>query len=719
VTENENESGTAVATRWTSTGLFGVTFGAAFRSSFGNPAAIAALAVPLAPIAMFVGLSAWLVPGSAVLSDGAPIVVDAPAWFTLAQLVVVGLGIAALVFGATSASSAVISDLTGSYRNAAGAWGSIARRLPGHLVIAALLGAIVAFVLTLASVCAVNVGWWLGVVVVLVAIIVAAPLVTAPAMLILGDDGPVNAVRDAALVTRWSRGAARARIVVGLVIAAALPIATMWLTAPLDGSVLTVLARDLLRFIALVAGALIAVVVPTVVALEARVPGRRELPATTGASAPVIAAALSVGALLLPPAATAGVSVLNPGNVARVTTVEADGHWEDVEVTPFGEGALVLSRIGDAGAIVTWCDAAACSSYDSWGSSAQAIHGLADGSVLLARLVPQHEEVVNVYTAIELQVTRIEPGDVPSATEDDDREPYFPGDFTGATTAVLLDEVVPEESSRSADFWEDTAVAVSLGADAQPVVALMTRGPAGDGLLRVFRCADLDCSTSGEVAAVDLQWAYPFAHAKWAILGVADLPDGTIGIAVVQQDHTEAPLRYVAVTEGETPVVQALDDSPTPYDSADGTAGARVAVNGDGTVTLAYRPHGSMDGYILTCVDSECSDHTTEKMLPSGTDPFFPSPTLAIDDTGRPMYLQRDPAGAVRLVSCLDVACTETVATIVADPEYSGGPIALALTTDGRPLIVAAAPPIDPHFVRRVTERSLVLECLDARCGLP
>jgi hypothetical protein len=428
---------------------------------------------------------------------------------------------------------------------------------------------------------------------------------------------------------------------------------------------------------------------------------------------------LAVGALLLPPLATGLGSALNPANVARVTTLGADRHWEDLEIAPFGGGAVVLSRIGDEGAIMSLCSDGACGAYDSWGASSRSIVGLEDGSLLLARLVPQHTEVINHFVSIELEVMRIEPSDVPASSDEDDDEPYFPEDFTGATTSVVLHETIPEESAGDYHLWEDSMIAVSLDDDGMPVVALMTRGPAFDGLLRVFRCADLDCSDSREVAAVEVLWDFPYAHARWAILGVVGLPDGTIGVAVVQDHDTAAPLQYVAVTEGSEPVVQILDDSPTSFDSADGTAGVRVAVNGEGTATLAYRPHTSTDGYILTCADSTCSEHSTETMRPSGTDPFFPSPTLAIDDTGRPMYLQRDEAGAVLLVSCLDVACTETAAAVVADPEYPGGPIGLTLTADGRPLVVAAAPAIDPHLLRRITERSVVVECVDARCGLP
>ncbi|MEO8529348.1 MAG: hypothetical protein ABI435_09725 [Pseudolysinimonas sp.] len=695
--------------------------------AFGNPAAIAALILPSAPVALAAQLVPWFLPANtSALQNGALVIIAAPAWFRVTSLVLLALWGAAVVFGALGASWAVISDIVVGVRNAPRAWGDVARRAGSWIVVVVVLAILAAVVATIAFAAAWFVSPWLSAVLVAAALIGLAPVLTAPAMALIAGEGPLAAFRDAFAVLSWSSdsGVARARLIAAAVLGAGIPLATLWLTRDLDGSELIVLLRDALRAAALAAGLLLAVAWTTTIALEARVIRHRPVavpPGRSSSAAPITVAMVAVAALLIPPAASALVSRIDPTGLARVTVVEAGGHWKDIDAAAFGDGLLILSRLGSDGGVLSVCADRQCADYDAVNWGGESIVTLDDGSVVWVHVQAVYRASSNDITRVELAATRLQPSDLTNAetpTKSGDVLKIGIGETPLGETSVIWGEDVPEDRLNNSDVWVETVAAVALDSDGLPVVAVVTRAERDYGTLRVFRCVDLSCSASNQVADVKVLWQFPYAHANLARLDVVALADGTIGVAVIQQHTGPAPLQYVAIPVVGDPVTQVLDDQPYRDEDRDGTAGVRAGVNADGTATFAYRPMGSDNGSILTCGDPMCSTHTSQPMLPSGTAPYLPSPTLAIDDTGRPMYLQRAETGEVLLVSCLDVACVDTETTALTMPEYRGGPIALTLTTDGRPVIVAAAPRIDPVRIRRVVEQTQVLECVEARCGL-
>ncbi|PJJ72977.1 hypothetical protein CLV46_2557 [Diaminobutyricimonas aerilata] len=711
-------------------GAYVAELGPTLSSSFGNPAAVTALVIPPAVISVLALVPVSLLsPNAASLLNGAIVPVDPPTWFPVVQSTLLVLWAIALAFGSAAAAFAVAARAGGIRASVTDAWREAGRRALPLSIVFIVLGIIGAAVtgatLALAAVSHVAV----ALVFIAVAIVVIAPILAAPSTALLARRGPFAALRHAASVPRWSRDAvvARTRMSLGVGLGVALALGTVWLTRDLEGSVLAVLLRDVLRAAALYAGVLFAIGWLTTVAVEAREIGRFPWQVTPVRVRHPSRALALIGLVAVVAAPILGglVAAVNPGGLARITVAEAGRHWEDIEAVPLGDGAAVFSSIGDEGGRTSICLEATCRDFDSPHYGGVSAVGLPNGSVLYVRVGPVLSDGHN-FEQIEVVAAKFEPSEAAGVPERDEHDQPVQLRLTAdddplGTASTLWTEDLDEDAYGDPDQVDDTVTTIGLDARGLPVVALLTASEVADyGTLRVFRCSDDACTDSKLSAQADVLWQYPFASAEWAMADMVVLPDGTVGVAVVHPHNGPAPLQFVAFPPEGDPTVTVLDDMPREMGigDRDRSSGVRAAVNGEGTATLAWRALGEMTGHLLTCGDATCSTHTTVDTLPSGSDPYYPSATLAIDDSGRPLYLRRDVSGVVRLVSCEDVTCATTSETALAMPEYPGGPMALTLGVDGRPIIVAAAPPVDRELERRITERSLVLECADLRCGL-
>lgn len=146
-------------------------------------------------------------------------------------------------------------------------------------------------------------------------------------------------------------------------------------------------------------------------------------------------------------------------------------------------------------------------------------------------------------------------------------------------------------------------------------------------------------------------------------------------------------------------------------DATDGSGPSSVAVVVDqrGTTWVLYRLSHEAEATLVRCASRTCE---TWDSIPVPGVPLAQG-ALAVDDTGRPMVVTSDPDdGVLRLLSCLDHACSESesVSLTAGRPVPGDGLAAPSLAVaDGRPVILSPGDGLDSPGV--------LLRCEEARCG--
>ena len=746
----------------------------AFELAFLSPAPALAYAVPVAVAVILATVVALtIVPRDAVaIVNGNLTQLASSTAVLVASVIAAILLCAGHAFGITAATHSLIANATDSSLPARGAWRRAARR-PG-LVALAFVGALALFVAAVAASIALIIAplWTIaGLVVVLIALIVTAPLLLAWPQIVLGDTS-----WGTALARGWRSGrdivSGRAEDRtprVTLVIAAALTIGV--------GVGLKLLAdlipQSLLSAMVAVAVGLIvpAVFVLLMTAIAVRAVIVREESRARIGTEPIVphaapswsapepdagtrgGALVGLAVLLVPALLAAPLVLVNPWGFVSYSAVTVPSIEDSASIVPVGDdGTAVLSaNVGYDRFSLRLCEGASCSPISTLSSSlSTATVETDDGGLFTAQWMFVGDEEDTADNRFEL--------DAVSTSADELREwddtnrsggpssSIPPGD---RTTVASLDSTFSDDDEVDARTVTDrSAVAVSNDGE-HPVIAAVARRTGGppEATMWIVFCDDDACS-SATTKTTQLEWIG--GSPSSASIDVVVTDDGTAVVTLADRadsrmDVPVPALRVISTkADGAEPRVEApaladaTQDGESRYSEYDETFGARVELGADGLPVILSRPEESTALRLITCADASCSIAATRDL--TGYDARSRTPAFVIDESGRPLIAVADKRRAsLDLIDCLDAACSDlesrSIATLAPGDDLSSTEaLALGLDSRGNPIIAVGDRlagdvrtdvdtfDYEPGEARppRNEERwaGTVLNCSDARCGL-
>ncbi|GAA2175505.1 hypothetical protein GCM10009846_25670 [Agrococcus versicolor] len=746
----------------------------AVRLAFDTAAPTLALAVPLAVVALVAGIAVLTAAsGALAVVDHAvapvrpgPAVLGAAAVLSAALSLGLGLGVTAATLALLARVDrrrlGVLAALAGAARRP----GSVLLATAVALVTSLAVAGIVGVLLPLQPVAGIAAA--VGVVVVAV---VAAPLLLAFPLVVGGRMGlgpaigwawrsphaivaasaePLRTPRIAVVVTVVATGVASLvlQLLGGLV-------PTGWWTPVVQVALALVpgaLAQVLLAAVAVRGVALrldgpvavegsepsTAVATPAIGALASALasgdatpssaPGATEAPARTRTRRTGPLAGIAV--LLVPAIVAGALLAANPWGVPAYAAADVHRIWSSPQVATWEGGTAVLSRLGGQDSTVRLCSASTCGpEHDMRAILPSTIAPAADGGLLSATWYPIEDAADEESGSFELRVVHSSPSelrewDQPVEEVDDvddadaDRTQPWAG-LPGDERMLGGIDVSFQLGTSAFDRINESLMAVAIDSSGEaPVIASVVRPlDSQDATLAIDACADATCSVS-QRTELDLEWG------SWSTssttLDVATTAGGTTVVSLADRadDDGEIALRLVTLATDGTSTIESLD-AEVPGDvvtDLDQTHGAQVAIGGDGLPLVLVRAVDRATLRLLACLDVACSDATITDVEPA-TDVLH-SPALVVDASGRPLIGTIDAEGNVALLSCDDAACASWTSVALAGtaPSDAGSSLgfALALDDDGRPLLAVGA---RRAVATDAADAGVVLACAAVRCG--
>ncbi|KQP57073.1 hypothetical protein ASF51_04115 [Agreia sp. Leaf283] len=745
-----------------------------FELAFLSPAPALAYAVPVAvSVILATVVALTIVPRDAVVIVNGNLTQLASSTAVLVASVVAAILLCAgHAFGITAATHSLIANATDSSLPARGAWRRAARR-PG-LVALAFVGALALFVAAVAASIALIIAplWTIaGLVVVLIALIVTAPLLLAWPQIVLGDTS-----WGTALARAWRSGrdivSGRAEDRtprVTLVIAAALTIGV--------GVGLKLLAdlipQSLLSGMVAVAVGLIVptvfVLLMTAIAVRAVIV-REESRARIGTE-PIVphaapswaapepdagtrgGALVGLAVLLVPALLAAPLALVNPWGFVSYSAGTVTEFKDSVSIVSVGDDrtAVLGGNPGYDLNTLKLCEGATCSPVLTMSSSlSTATVGTDDGGLFTAqwRFVGDEEDIAdNRFELDAISTSADELREWDDATTAEELPSQLPpGD---RTTVAGLDSTFDEDDELDSRTVADrSAVAVSDDGE-HPVIAAVARRTGGPPVATVWIifCDDDACSST-TTTTTSLEWIGQ-APSR-ASIDVVVTEDGTAVVTLADRfdSRSDVPIPALRVISAkadgaeprvEAPPLAAAVESEYPSSMGyDITFGAQIELGADGLPVILSRPEDSSELRLITCADPTCSSTGTSDL--SGYDAGSRTPSFAIDESGRPLIAFVDERRAsLDLLDCADAGCTDlesrSIATLAQGEDlWSSDALSLSLDARGNPIIAVgdrlvgdvkqdvAPTSQDAGYVkpdnREEQWAGTVIQCADSRCGL-
>ena len=221
---------------------------------------------------------------------------------------------------------------------------------------------------------------------------------------------------------------------------------------------------------------------------------------------------------------------------------------------------------------------------------------------------------------------------------------------------------------------------ISIGVDGYPVIAYYDS--ANDDL-KVAKCTNISCTSFTKTTVDDFQDI-------GVTLSMAIGVDGNPVISYHHQSSTHA-LRVAKCTN------PSCTDSTISIVDSDGIVGqwSSIAIGVDGNPVISYKD-GSINGNlnVLHCGDIDCAETTNNNTITtvdtSGDVGFDTSLTIGVD--GKPVISYRESFnnGALKIVHCGDLNCTETINSntiTTVDSVNTGKFSSITIGMDGYPVI--------------------------------
>jgi hypothetical protein len=746
----------------------------AFELAFLSPAPALAYAVPVVVAVILATVVALtIVPRDAVVIVNGNITQLASSTAVLVASVIAAILLCAgHAFGITAATHSLIANATDSSLPARGAWRRAARR-PG-LVALAFVGALALFVAAVAASVALIIAplWTIaGLVVVLIALIVAAPLLLAWPQIVLGDTS-----WGTALARGWRSGrdivsgraedrTPRVSLIIGALIVVGLGVGLRLLAGLMMQSMLSAMVAIALGLVVPAVFVLLitAIAVRAVIVREetrARIGTEPIVPHPTPSWADAEpdagtrgGALVGLAALLVPALLAAPLVLVNPWGFVSYSAVTMPSIEDSASIVPVGDdGTAVLSaNVGYDRFSMRLCHGASCAPISTLSSylSTDTVD-TDDGGLFTAQWMFVGDEEDTADNRFEL--------DAVSTSADELREwddtnrsggsssSIPPG---GRTTVATLDSTFSEDDEVDARTVTDrSAVAVSNDGE-HPVIAAVARRTGGppEATMWIVFCDDDACS-SATTKTTQLEWIG--GSPSSASIDVVVTEDGTAVVTLADREDSRSPepipaLRvFSAKADGaefrvEAPPLAGITETDeTRYSGYDETFGARIELGADGLPVILSRAEGSSLLRLITCADASCSSADARDL--TGFDSGSRTPAFAIDETGRPLIaIVGERRSSLDLIDCLDATCSELEARSIAklvqgDALWSTEALALNLDSSGKPIIAVGdrlagdvRPAVDTISYEPGEDRpprdddrwaGAVLNCSDARCGL-
>lgn len=262
---------------------------------------------------------------------------------------------------------------------------------------------------------------------------------------------------------------------------------------------------------------------------------------------------------------------------------------------------------------------------------------------------------------------------------------------------------------------DDSIPAATVTTGDRPPNARISAIAAGGGryALVVGREPDVDlilCSDASCRAPQTISLGSVTVH---DIIRVQLATDGTLWIA--QSDVEGEVVRVSSLAPGAATVTPGLtldlpDEEGGTWSEPYRNQVLRLSVRADGSPVVLYRDPSDDALVLVSCDDASCSGHTASR--PAVDPAVAEAADLAVDPSGRPL-IATSGAGGVQLHSCTDLACNDVDSRSVSSGAPLSGPDGpFLLVADGRPLMTLSEKVADGP------DRSIVLRCQEARCGL-
>jgi hypothetical protein len=252
-------------------------------------------------------------------------------------------------------------------------------------------------------------------------------------------------------------------------------------------------------------------------------------------------------------------------------------------------------------------------------------------------------------------------------------------------------ELLPVAFDRVLDLVGEvgTHVALALRADQRPLLAYHDEG---NDNLKLYDCADAACA-SGTRRLLDS------AGDVGENIAIAIRPGGLPAIAYRSVDAQSLKFYDCTNAACSTGTARTLDDVVN--------VGAAVAMGlrADGRPLIAYADLSNFRLRIYDCANAGCSSGTA--LAPPGTSNIYGA-SIAMRADDRALIALGGNAGAglpVRVYDCGNIGCTTGTSRNLTDMNFSG-PVALAIRTNGRPLVASAG----------IASSLSVHDCADAVC---
>lgn len=238
------------------------------------------------------------------------------------------------------------------------------------------------------------------------------------------------------------------------------------------------------------------------------------------------------------------------------------------------------------------------------------------------------------------------------------------------------------------------------------------------GGLRAHVCEDITCADPHTVVLPEDLTVGAFLS-DGTLLDVAASPEGGFTVSAYDGGHGGISLVHCPDTEcAEPEVTQVVADVfVSEYEGYLGPRfGARIEYRPDGTPVLAYRAAQNGAVHVVDCHDVACTEFTDRSLTGAGW--ARPVPGLALDSQGNPQLATFDMAAErVVLISCLDGGCAKTATVPLRGFEEEPALTALTLDAADRPHLVWAQGEPQPSGARSFRAEAEYVHCLQPRCG--
>ncbi|MCH8900607.1 MAG: hypothetical protein IH942_08995, partial [Acidobacteria bacterium] len=283
--------------------------------------------------------------------------------------------------------------------------------------------------------------------------------------------------------------------------------------------------------------------------------------------------------------------------------------------------------------------------------------------------------------------------------------------------AVCSDQVCTDPAVNSLGIAASERQSTVVGADGRPIIAF---GTGSD--VALLRCADPGCTRPTSESAAPSEVNIGGEH--WSVTTVVVAGVGTWPPVDISFDAVGAPLIVYPVDVGELGPEGEIDfaiglarcSDPGCVESTLITGSgleffeASAALPADGLPVFAWDAIYTTEEEAVAvskCADPDCAQAETNRIGPASMW-FAPVITLAAD--GLPVLLYQDlseEGSPVKVATCADPACVESVVTALDVPGFFAGPFSPALDPDG--LLAVAYPVANGEF--------RLARCADPACS--